>query len=481
MPRRVPALAALVLLLGAAGDGRAAPALDQARELFAQNRWGEARERVHRQWRTLAPRERELAQYVLGRAYAREAELMHHVGAFANEVGLDYLGELAGDEANHAVAWIALFRALHRLGSGDDRAAERALARAAQHKALPAEWRALARLRRAVALQRLGDATGTRALASESGHEARYWRLVLLDQSDAQTTGSPEDWERLWTACVLLRQGRPKEADAILADLDLDRASAEHRPDPNKVLRFYDPLVLEAYERVLREQAVRWLRPLAAGAPGTQSALSSYHAGVNLHYLGRREEARALLESAAKGASSPRARGRARVMLAAATLDGAHPSADELAGLWRTSTGDPEAVLLWADLKPNGLSRVEPFASLLPARLEALGASLAAGSDRASTGSWGLARLRAGADASEMVRVLTRARDNAKKNKIEANDPLLLVAIALASYRNADYAQSLETLYAVSEVYPGLRGLHWNLQGTYAARQKAGGEARISQ
>ncbi len=50
-----------------------------------------------------------------------------------------------------------------------------------------------------------------------------------------------------------------------------------------------------------------------------------------------------------------------------------------------------------------------------------------------------------------------------------------------ANHRNQQYAQSLETLFEISKSFPGLRWVQWNLQGVYAARQKAGGETRISQ
>ena len=469
-----------LLLAGAPGAGHAAPALEQARALFATNRWGEARELLRSHWSRLAPRERGLAQYVIGRAYAREAELAHWVRRFADEVGLDYLGELSRNDASLDVPWLPLFTGFYELSAGNARSAERALGEAAAAKGLPAAWRERARRRRAGALERLGKGRGKNGLSEQSSHEADYWRLVLHD-GPALAEAPPTDEELPWAACVWLRQGRPEQADALLEGFDADRAAAEHRPSPNKALRFYDPLVLEAHERVLREQTVRWLRPRAAGAPGPQAALSSYHAGANLYHLGRSHEARPLLESAAHGAIGARAQGRARVLLAAATLAHGDPPPAELTGLWRSTSSDLDAVLLWADVRPNGFARMEPFATQIGARLRALRPERGSSPDRASVGRWGLARLRAGADPSQMVNLLSRARDNASKNRVEVNDPLLLVAIALASYRNADYPQSLETVHALSEVYPGLRGLHWNLQGTYAARQKAGGEARISQ
>src|SRR6185436_8131500 len=96
-------------------------------------------------------------------------------------------------------------------------------------------------------------------------------------------------------------------------------------------------------------------------------------------------------------------------------------------------------------------------------------------------GKWGLARLRGGDDAGALRATLAEHRDKSNKNKLEWNDPLLLLALSAADYRDNEYAQSLETLFELSKTLPGLRAVQWNLQGIYAARQKAGGEARISQ
>jgi hypothetical protein len=96
-------------------------------------------------------------------------------------------------------------------------------------------------------------------------------------------------------------------------------------------------------------------------------------------------------------------------------------------------------------------------------------------------GRWGLVRLRQGDDPALLVTALSEYRDKSNKNKLEWNDPLLLVALSVASYRDHEYPQALETLFELSKTFPGLRALQWNLQGIYAARQRAGGEARISQ
>jgi hypothetical protein len=136
--------------------------------------------------------------------------------------------------------------------------------------------------------------------------------------------------------------------------------------------------------------------------------------------------------------------------------------------------------LLWNELRYRELATLEPFQSKLAARLTDLPATLGERANKAFVGQWGLAELDNGTEPSEVVRTLSSFRNHANKNKIEWNDPLFLTALSAANYRNNDYAQSLETLFELAKTFPGLRGLQWNLQGIYAARQKSAGDARIT-
>jgi hypothetical protein len=90
-------------------------------------------------------------------------------------------------------------------------------------------------------------------------------------------------------------------------------------------------------------------------------------------------------------------------------------------------------------------------------------------------------QLARGEDSALLGTALWDARNKSNKNRLEWNDPLLLLALSAADYRNQQYAQALETLFELAKTFAGLRSLQWNLQGVYAARQTAGGEARISQ
>jgi hypothetical protein len=132
-------------------------------------------------------------------------------------------------------------------------------------------------------------------------------------------------------------------------------------------------------------------------------------------------------------------------------------------------------------MRRGDLAKTEPFLTKLEARLRDMLQSSSERPPGALVGRWGLARLGHGDDPAVLLAALSEHRDKSNKNKLEWNDPLLLMALSAASYRNREYPQALETLFELSKTFPGLRALQWNLQGIYAARQRAGGEARISQ
>lgn len=208
--------------------------------------------------------------------------------------------------------------------------------------------------------------------------------------------------------------------------------------------------------------------------------LARFYQGTSLFFLGERVEARTLLGAIDAQTLGPVFHHRARLLAAAADWNGRPPTAVELDALWQTTRAYPDAVLIWRDVRRPALSGFEPFASKLRESLASLPDSFGDRADEALVGRWGLAALESGVDSAEALAVLSRYRNHANKNKIEFNEPLLLVALSAANYAKNDYAQALETLFELSKTFPGLRGLQWNLQGVYAARQKAGGDARIA-
>lgn len=476
-------LAASLVALGLASPALAAvkPGLEKAQDLFRRNHWQEAREHLRAQWGTLAQQEQPAATFLIGRSYVREAEFYRALRQVGVEIGLVYLQELAKQRANRSVALLPLFTAFYQLEAGDAASAARGLSAAAAQPGLPAEWKASARLRHAVALQRSGRAGAAAAALAQPGVEARFWRLLERGIADASPVSPATPRERLLTAAIQLRGSRAAAAEQLLAGLDLDLPDAESRSDPKKVLRFHDPLVAAAWERICWERAVIALRPQAIAGGGVEQALAAYYTGLSLFELGAYGESARFLKQASASSLPAPLQSTARLLLAAGSWQERVPAATELVALWEATQAQPDSVLAWHGLSRPELAKSEPYATKLDVRTRGLFQPASERPSGALVGRWALARLRRGADVGSLLTTLAEHRDDSNKNKIDWNDPLLLLALVAANHRNQQYAQSLETLFEISKSFPGLRWVQWNLQGVYAARQKAGGETRISQ
>jgi hypothetical protein len=400
-----------------------APAdLARARELFRQNQWAEAREAVASELDSLSPVDRDHARFLVGLSHVREAELYRALSALSTEVGLAYMEELAASKERRALPWLPLFRGLYQLDAGRYAEADGALTEAALSRSLTEKWKGLAAARRDLARSMKGR------------------RPAAVVEVEVQ-------------------------------GVDLDAPDVEDASDPQKILRFFDPLPLETLERRAWKSALAELSPLSQEGQGMANKLGRFYAGYSLFFLGETKEAAKCLSPIDLAALGPDYHARARVIKAASS-----ESID--VALWESTRNYPEAVLLWNELSP-----AEPIASALSERLKSLPQSFDESADETMVGRWGLAALSRGPDwldSKEVLVVLSKHRNHANKNKIEWNDPVLLVALAAANYERNDYPQSLETLFELAKSFDGLRGLQWNLQGVYAARQKAAGDARIA-
>ena len=70
-------------------------------------------------------------------------------------------------------------------------------------------------------------------------------------------------------------------------------------------------------------------------------------------------------------------------------------------------------------------------------------------------------------------------RDKAHKNKIEVNDPLLLVDLAEAYYRNKKFSENLEIYFELGKHYPAVRQIQEAMQGIYSMEQQSAGDVKI--
>lgn len=81
--------------------------------------------------------------------------------------------------------------------------------------------------------------------------------------------------------------------------------------------------------------------------------------------------------------------------------------------------------------------------------------------------------------SNDYLNFLENARDKSNKNKIESNDPVLLVNLAEAYRRDKNYSESLEIYFELSKQFPIVRQIQESLQGIYSMDHKSAGDVSI--
>ncbi|MDH5546923.1 MAG: hypothetical protein OEZ43_15120 [Gammaproteobacteria bacterium] len=82
-------------------------------------------------------------------------------------------------------------------------------------------------------------------------------------------------------------------------------------------------------------------------------------------------------------------------------------------------------------------------------------------------------------NAKQALEYLELARDKSNKNKISANDPMLLVDLAEAYRSEKTYSEHLEIYFEMNHHFPVVRQIQEAVQGTYATQQKSAGDVKI--
>jgi tetratricopeptide (TPR) repeat protein len=83
-------------------------------------------------------------------------------------------------------------------------------------------------------------------------------------------------------------------------------------------------------------------------------------------------------------------------------------------------------------------------------------------------------------DYVKAISYLEAGRDKSNKNKIESNDPVVLVSLADAYYRTKKFSEALEIYFEMSKQYPQVRQIQEAIQGIYAIEHKSAGDVKIN-
>ena len=70
-------------------------------------------------------------------------------------------------------------------------------------------------------------------------------------------------------------------------------------------------------------------------------------------------------------------------------------------------------------------------------------------------------------------------RDKSNKNRIEFNDPQMLIYLSEAYYRTKKFSEALEIYFEMRKQFPAVRQIQVVMQGVYSMEQKSAGDAKI--
>jgi len=82
-------------------------------------------------------------------------------------------------------------------------------------------------------------------------------------------------------------------------------------------------------------------------------------------------------------------------------------------------------------------------------------------------------------DHGKALLYMEAGRDKGNKNRIEYNDPLMLVNLAEAYYCTRQFSEALEIYFAMSAHFPAVRQIQVAMQGVYSMEERSAGDVKI--
>ena len=482
------ALAALMTAPASAADD----AVTLAMRLSEKRHYEEAARTLRPALASLASGRQGAAYLTLGIIFLRNAELHRTLQQAGITVHLGYLTKLDAARGPDGSRFADLYLGEALLESGSRGEAAKHLERFMAQAAVGPRYKAIARA--SLGLSHFQREEGRKAQALWAGIDtadpevkaalaAAYSAAGLQDKnpvamSDAALKDSglgPSPRMRANLLRVYTRAGLTDKGLDLLQQADLKTASYTEVLGKTKTINFYDLSMLGDLAMLYSQASLASLEKAAADA--RLKGTADYYLGEAHADAGSVEPSlRAIAAFLSLAEAPPQYRDRARVRQAAGQyLLGRRAEAmavwEELA---QRQPADPdllaETILACVRVKAD-CPKIEPRAAL---------AAEAGRGKKFSLLSFALGRYHLWKkDYGKAISYMEAGRDKSNKNKIEANDPVMLVNLAEAYYRTKQFSESLEIYFEMSKQFPVVRQIQEALQGIYSIEHKSAGDVKI--
>jgi tetratricopeptide (TPR) repeat protein len=470
--------------------------VNAAMKLYEKRRYEQAARLLEGALASLDAERRAQAQLVLGTVYLRNADLHEALARTAAAAELDYLDKLLKTSTEGRSRYARLYLAEALLARGNPREAAPHFEQVRADSGVESRYRAIASIGLGSVLWAQRDAERARGLwsgaASADGaaeitlaRAAAQARAGVMDVKSsrrvADDAGGARELSpraRRYLIEIYLAAGAPDKALAVARAADLGTASYVERfkvaQGTAKSIAFYDLALLTDLAQLYRELARRQFEQAAADARMKPSA--EYYLAEALNGLGSNEEALTFVQAFLARPQAPaqyRERARARQALIA-HRQGRGAEAESTWTAMAEQSSDPEVL---ADIVLGCADAQAQCAKVLVR----VGQVAEAGDGRRyqrlnfALGSYYLRKK----DYARAIAYMEAGRDKSNKNKIEANDPEMLAALAEAYYRTKKFSEGLEIFFEMSQEFPAVRQIQEAVQGVYSMEQRSAGDVRI--
>jgi tetratricopeptide (TPR) repeat protein len=435
------------------------------------------------------------AQLTLGMIYLRNAELHRELARMSASVNPDYLRRISAQRGAGRSRFSDLYLGLALLEGGKIEAAASTLERFLA-SGDDAKYKAIAKIGLGTAANLDGDqqkaqelwrGINSNDLDVKTELAAAYSRAGLRDKDpvrlcdealrDTRKSGKAFSLMAVKNCIGVYGQAAiPDKGFDLLSRADLKSYSYRDAIGKSKVLSFYDVQLLSNLSVFYLQASLAALEK--ASADQQLKGFASYYLGEAHLLAGNADQAaKATAAFLASAQMPPQYRNRAMVRQGAIQHKKGKPS--EAIGVWddliRRQPGDPE--LLSDILVTCSRLRID-----CPRVAQTSAAAVESGDGRRfAILNVGLGRYSLGRkDLGKAVTYLEAGRDKGNKNKIESNDPLMLVGLSEAYYRTKKFSEALEIYFEMSKQFPQVRQIQEALQGIYSMEHKSAGDVKIN-
>ena len=484
----------MVLLLAAP----AYPANDvvkRAMALYKMHCYEEAATLLRSSLTSLEETSQGAAHLSLGLVYLKNAELHRALYLISVSVHLDYLKRLAAYQGEDRSSLVDLYLGEALLEGGRPEKALRPFERFISDNRVQEKYRDIAEVQLGLCyyqqangrkakdiwkradrsdpevLSELAAAYGKSRLAGENPETICDEALALAKQSG---NGTPIRVIKNALG-VYAKAGLIEKGLELLRLTDLKAFSSEEVLGENKVLRFYDLALLDTLAKLYAKASTEYLTRATADNRSRDAA--NYYLGEAYAGLGSFNQSAEVTSSFISSNRAPqqfKAKAKAR-QAALLYLQGQKTKAmSKWNELLQQQPNSPDLV---ADIL-NACTRLGVECSEIQTKAAAL-AKTGIGKEFSSV-NIALGRYYLGKkDYLKSIAYMEAARNKGNKNRIEYNDPLMLINLAEAYYQTMQFSEALEIYFAMSKQFPAVRQIQVAMQGVYSMEQKSAGDARI--